>query len=87
MKINILYTFSMSGEVENFRSRIPNRLHGPGVLFVCNCRAYFQKFLVDTTVGLLILSCFVVVVVVVVQSSLNMWQKLMMFTFQKLFWL
>ena len=59
VKINILFTFSMSGKEEVFRSRIPNRLQGPGVLFLSNDRAYFQRFLVNITVG------FTVVVVVV----------------------
>ena len=63
--ISILYTISMSGEVQEFRSRIPNRLQGPGILFRSNDRAYFQKFLVDTTVG------FTVVNVVFVLPSLQ----------------
>ena len=74
--INILYTLSMSGEVEEFRSRIPNRLQGPGVFFLSNDRAYFQKFLVNTTVGF-------TVVVVVLQSWL-MWHKSLMLTHQKI---
>ena len=77
--INILYTFSMSGEVEEFRSRIPNRLQGPGVFFLSNDRAYFQKFLINTTVGF-------TVVVVVLQSWLYMCHKSLMFTHQKIIW-
>ena len=56
--INTLYKFSMSGKVEIFESTFPNRLQGPGILFLSNDSAFFQTFLVYTTVG------FIVVVVV-----------------------
>ena len=75
--------FSMSGEVQQFRNKgqgtnyqvpIPNRLHGPGVLFLSKYRAYFQKFLIDTSVSLFS-SVIVVVVLLQIIMLLKLWVK------------
>ena len=55
-RVEIMYTFSMSGEVEEFRAEggrnIPSHLRGPGILFLHNnARAFFQDFLVDVSVS------------------------------------
>ena len=57
--IDVLITFSMSGLHGVFTSMISKNMQGPGVLFLYNGSAYFEKFPVNITVG------FIVVVVVV----------------------
>ena len=57
--IDVLITFSVSDLHGVFISMISKYMQGPGVLFLYNDRAYFERFLVNITVG------FIVVVVVV----------------------